>query len=62
MDQALTRPSPDASSVMVSGPTRQQPPMSRAPSAAHVATRSALNSGVPHHARAAASQRSPLLG
>lgn len=56
------RPSPAASPAIASGPTRQQPPMSRAPSAAQAATRSALNAGLPHQARAAASQLSPLLG
>ncbi len=51
-----------ATAAMVSGPTRQQPPISRAPDSRHPVTREAVNVGRPVQARAPASQVSPLLG
>ena len=44
------------------GPTRQQPPTSRAPAASQEPTRPGAKAGSPTHRRAAASQPSPLFG
>src|SRR6202011_1320762 len=44
------------------GPTRQQPPTSRAPAATQDRTRRGSKELGPCHARAAASQASPLFG
>lgn len=51
-----------ASAVIWSGPTRQQPPISRAPARSQPATRSAVNVAAPRQPRARASQDSPLFG
>ncbi len=48
--------------VIVSGPTRQHPPISRAPASRQPVTRDAENVGSPVQARARASHRSPLFG
>lgn len=44
------------------GPTRQQPPISRAPDSRHPRTCSAVKVERPFQARASASQASPLFG
>ena len=51
-----------AMEATASGPTRQHPPISRAPASRHAMTCSALNVVRPLQARASASQTSPLLG
>ena len=47
---------------IASGPTRQHPPISRAPAARHPSTCSVVNVDRPVQARADASQVSPLFG
>ncbi len=48
--------------AIASGPTRQHPPITRAPDACQPRTSSGANDERPFQARASASQASPLLG
>ncbi len=59
---AYAAPSVRAIEATTSGPTRQQPPISRAPDSRQRSTSSAANVERPRHARVSASQTSPLLG
>ncbi|CAL9413326.1 hypothetical protein SUDANB178_01680 [Streptomyces sp. enrichment culture] len=61
-DCAQAAPSVRAISPMLSGPTRQHPPISRAPASRHAASWVVPNVVPPRQARAPASQPSPLLG
>ena len=58
-DDHLSR---SAMPAIAPGPTRQQPPTSRAPASNHAVTRSGANVASPVHDRASASQTSPLFG